>query len=111
MSTEFVSDYESYLSSLHRLAALPAETFCQGHYGYLVAPEIPAFFEQSINSTTSFKSRVLELLAEESGSIDQVALRIKQERYDTIPGAKQPEPAYLLNLKAQIKHLAAKSRP
>lgn len=108
VSTEFVSDYEAYLSSLQRLGALPAEFFCQGHYGYLAAPEIPGFFEQSIDSTTSFKTRVLELLAEESGSIDRVALRVKQERYDTIPGSKQPEPAYLLNLKAQIKHLAAR---
>lgn len=112
VSTEFVSDYESYFSSLQRLAALPAEIFCQGHYGYLMGrKDISDFFDLSIASTISFKSRVWELLAEESGSIDRVALRIKQERYDTIPGSKQPEPAYLLNLKAQIKHLAAKSNP
>ncbi|MGE5389616.1 MAG: MBL fold metallo-hydrolase [Deltaproteobacteria bacterium] len=109
VSTEFASDYEAYLSSLKRLADLPTEVFCQGHYGYLDDhEEVRAFFDLSIASTTGFKARVAELLAEESGSIDRVALRVKQERYDTIPDPKQPEPAYLLNLRAQIKHLAAK---
>lgn len=110
VSSEFVSDYDAYLTSLQGLAALPAEVFCQGHYGYLVdRKEINEFFDLSISGTIDFKARVLELLAEESGSIDQVIDRLKAERYDTIPGPKQPEPAYLLNLKAQVNHLAKKA--
>jgi len=111
VSTEFASDYDAYLSSLQRLADLPVEVFCQGHYGYLLGgEEISSFFEQSIRTTTGFKARVLELLAEEAGSIERVALRIKTERYDIIPEPKQPEPAYLLNLRAQVNHLAAKAQ-
>ena len=69
--------------------------------------EISAFFRQSINETIRFKVRVLELLDEEDGYIDRVIKRVKTERYDVIPGPKQPEVAYLLNLKAQVAHLAA----
>lgn len=109
VSTEFVFNYDSYLSSLQRLASLPTEVFCQGHYQHLMGrEEISAFFEQSINSTISFKNRVLELLDEEAGSLDHVINRLKTERYDIIQGPRQPEFAYLINLKAQVAHLAAK---
>ncbi|MGE5422041.1 MAG: MBL fold metallo-hydrolase [Ignavibacteriales bacterium] len=107
VSTEFVSDYDAYLSSVTRLADLRTEVFCQGHYRNLVGrEEIRAFFEQSIRATVDFKARVLELLGEEEGSIDPVIERLKKERYDIIPDPKQPEPAYLLNLRAQVAHLA-----
>jgi 2-aminobenzoylacetyl-CoA thioesterase len=111
VTTEFVSDYDAYVSSLQRLAALPVEVFCQGHYSILVGrEEISAFFKQSIDVTICFKDRVLELLDEEDGSIERVIIRVKTERYDVIPGPKQPEVAYLLNLKAQVAHLAAEWR-
>lgn len=107
VSTEFVSDYNAYLHSLQRLADLPVETFCQGHYQYLQGQEeISRFFEQSVQETIYFKTRVMELLEEEEGSIERVMPRLKTERYDVIPGPKQPEAAYLLNLKAQVSHLA-----
>lgn len=111
VSTEFVSDYDAYVSSLQRLAALPVEVFCQGHYSNLVGREkISAFFKQSMNETIRFKDRVLELLEEEAGSVERVIKRLKTERYDVIQGPKQPEVTYLLNLKAQVAHLAAKQR-
>ncbi|HWQ74141.1 MAG TPA: MBL fold metallo-hydrolase [Syntrophomonas sp.] len=109
VSTEFVSDYEAYLASLQRLSTLPTEVFCQGHYFILTGQdEISAFFERSISETISFKDRIMELLEEEDGSVERVITRIKAERYDTITVPKQPEVAYLLNLKGQISHLAAK---
>ncbi len=109
ISTEFVADYDAYVSSLQRLAALPVEVFCQGHYSVLVGKEeISSFFEQSINETIRFKDRVWEILDEEVGSVDRVIKRVKTEWYDVIQGPKQPEAAYLLNLKAQVAHLAAK---
>ena len=46
--------------------------------------------------------------AREGGSIDNVVDIIKTEEYDSNPGIKQPERAYLLNLKTQVTHLAAK---
>lgn len=107
VSTEFVYDYDAYLSSLQRLAALPAEVFCQGHYHVLIGrKEISAFFRQSISETISFRERVLELLDEEEGSKERVMSRVKTERYDVIPEPRQPEIPYLLNLKAQVSHLA-----
>jgi len=107
--TEFLSDYEAYMSSLRRIAVLPVEVLCQGHrFVFVGREEVRAFFERSIREAEFFKSMVCRLLDEEGGSIDRVIKKIKAERYDTVKGPKQPEIPYLLNVTAQVKHLAGK---
>ena len=109
ISPEFVSDYDSYLSSLQRLALLPVEVYCQGHYACLTGEEeISAYFERSLRETIRFKERVFELLDEEDGSIERVIQRVKTEQFDGNKDLKQPEATYMLNLKARVANLAAK---
>ena len=107
--TQFLADYDAYLFSLKRLADLPVEILCQGHRMVFVGrEEVRAFFTRSITATIRFKERVDDLLETEAGSIDRVVGRIKAEQYDINEGIKQPERPYLLNLKAQVTHLAKK---
>jgi glyoxylase-like metal-dependent hydrolase (beta-lactamase superfamily II) len=104
---EFLVDYETYLSSLKRIARLPVELLCQGHHFVFTGKEeISAFFAASVTSTVRFKERVYELFDAESGSVERVMSRIKAEDYDTNNEVKQAEEAYLLNLKTRITHLA-----
>lgn len=111
ISPEFVSDYEAYLSSLRRLALLPAEVYCQGHMACLTGEEdISDYMQRSIQATVHFKNRAEELLEEENGSVERVVQRIKAEQYDNNPELKQPATTYMLNLQARIAHLAAKSQ-
>jgi 2-aminobenzoylacetyl-CoA thioesterase len=108
--SEFLTDYDAYFSSLTRLAGLPADVLCQGHRIILTgAEEVSNFFSRSVSEAIRFKDRVNELLGLEAGSVEQVVLRIKAEQYDVIEGVKQPETAYLINLKAQVSHLAEKA--
>lgn len=105
--TEFLADYDSYMASLERMAALPAEILCQGHRIVFVGrDEVRSFLGRSLSSAVRFKDRVCELLDTEAGDEDRVVRRIKAEQWDTNPGIKQPEAAYLLNLTAQVTHLA-----
>ncbi|HHT45902.1 MAG TPA: MBL fold metallo-hydrolase [Firmicutes bacterium] len=108
---EFLYDYEAYITTIEKLAALPIEVFCQGHRLVLVGrDEVKDFFESSMKKAVRFKNQVFKLLDEECGSTDRVVQRIKKEYYDNIPEPKQPEIPYLLNLTAQVKHLAALSK-
>jgi len=110
--TQFVADYNAYLSSLKRMADLPVEILCQGHRVVFVgSDEVRAFLTRSISATIDFKDRVYELLQTEAGSIDHVVGRIKAEQYDINQGIKQPEDPYLLNLRAQVTHLAERVGP
>jgi len=105
--TEFLSDYNSYMDSLRRLANLDAEILCQGHhFVYAGAGEVRNFFSRSIKEACNFKDRVFELLSKKNGDIKEAIRIIKAEQYDTNTKIKQPEKAYLLNLNAQVEHLA-----
>lgn len=105
---EFVSDYQQYLSSLQRLAALPVDVLCQGHHVTIVGRDnVQALFELSIRTTLTLREDIYRLLDEEHGSVAGVVKRLKSQNYDPIPGPKQPEAAYLINTTAQVSHLAA----
>ncbi len=107
--TEFLTDYDLYMSSLQRLSELPVEVLCQGHRIVFVGKEeVKSFFARSRIEAILHKDRICQLLDEEGGSTERVIRRVKAERYDTIKGIKQPELPYMLNLTAQVNHLAGK---
>lgn len=109
--TEFLVDFDLYMDSLARLAALDVEILCQGHHFVFVgADEVKRFFSRSRQEAERFRDYVLRLLDEESGSEERVVQRIKREQWDTNTGAKQAKGAYLLNLRARVGHLAGKFR-
>jgi glyoxylase-like metal-dependent hydrolase (beta-lactamase superfamily II) len=107
--TEFLIDYDMYLRSLKRLAALPVEILCQGHHLVFVGEDtVKDYFARSIREAEKLKDHVFDLLLAEEGDIEKVMARIKSEQYDTNPYLKQHEEAYLLNLRTRITHLAEK---
>ncbi len=107
--TEFLVDFDLYMSSLMRLAALDVEILCQGHHFVFVGQdEVKRFFARSIEEAERFKTRVFDLLDAESGSEERVVQRIKAEQWDGNTSVKQAEGAYLLNLRARVAHLARK---
>jgi glyoxylase-like metal-dependent hydrolase (beta-lactamase superfamily II) len=106
---EFISDYDNYFSTIRRLASLPVEIFSQGHRIVFVGEEeVRNFFEQTIQETLRFRDQVCELLETEKPDETEVVRKIKMKQYDSLPMPKQPELIYLINLKAQVAHLAAK---
>lgn len=109
MVCEFLYDYQAYISTIAKLAALPAEILSQGHrIVFMGRDEVSAFFENSMKEAIRFKDQVYTLLDEECGSINRVVQRIKAGHYDILSEPKQPEIPYLLNLTAKVKHLAAR---
>jgi 2-aminobenzoylacetyl-CoA thioesterase len=109
IGTEFLVDYDAYMTSLRRLAALDVDILCQGHHFVFTGDDVKKFFSASIEAAERFRSDVEALLEAEHGSVDRVVALMKAREYDTNPGIKQPEQAYLLNLKARISHLAEKA--
>lgn len=105
--SEFLVDYQAYLDSIHRLVELKAKVLCQGHGCVYTADSVPEFLKNSLACALDYKVWVERLLDEEHGDQERVVQRIKAQEYDPRPFPKQPEPAYLLNLGARVKHLAA----
>jgi len=107
--TEFLVDYDMYVASLKRLAALDVDIFCQGHHFVFVGDDVGSFFARSLEAAEEFRDDVEILLDAERGSVERVVQRIKAKQYDTNTGVKQSEQAYLLNLTARVAHLAERA--
>jgi len=104
--SEFLVDYDAYVTSLNRFLDLDITVFCQGHHFVFTGSSVKDFFTASLRAAKSFKGHVDELLDREGGSIERVVDIIKSEEYDSNPLLKQPEKAYLLNLWTQVARLA-----
>ena len=107
-ATEFIVDFDAYMATLERLAKLELELVCQCHFQVSTGRDAATFFERSIQAALAFRNKVETYLDEANGDIDKVVTRIKAEEYDCQPGPKQPLSAYLINLAARVRHLAAK---
>lgn len=108
--TEFLVNFDEYVESLTRLSRLDCDIMCQGHHYIYTGADVQRFFDDSLKAALEFRSHVEELLDAEGGDVDRVVNKVKQEEYDPNPGPKQPEAAYLLNLKTRVNHLAGISR-
>lgn len=104
--TEFLVDYDVYISSLKRLASLDIDVLCQGHHFVFTDRDVRLYLSRSIKEAEIFREHVERLLKLYGGSVEKVVAQIKAEEYDTNKGTKQPEKAYLLNLTARVTHLA-----
>jgi 2-aminobenzoylacetyl-CoA thioesterase len=108
--SEFLVDFDAYIRSLKLFLSLDIDVFCQGHHFVFVDGEVRSFLGRSLEAAERFKERVEKTLEEESGDIDRVVSRIKSWEYDPNPGPKQPEKAYLLNLRTRVAHLAGRRK-
>lgn len=109
ISTEFLSDFDAYMHNLERLAALNPNLICQSHFALFTGEDAKTFFSRSIEAARRFKARADEFLDQEHGDVDKVVARIKAAEYDDLPPPKQPLSAYMLNLHARVRHLAART--
>lgn len=104
--TEFLVSYDDYMESLSRLASLPVRVLCQGHLFVYTDEDAQDYLRRSMRSARDYRTWVERLLDEEDGDVDRVIQRVRAVEYDPKPAdSRQPEPAYLMNVRARITHL------
>lgn len=108
--TEFLVDYDGYVKALQRLSALDIEVLCQGHHFVFVGEDVKPYLERSLKAAREFKEAVEGHLLARAGSVDEVVEIVKTREYDTNKGVKQPEQAYLINLRTRVAHLAERMK-
>lgn len=101
--TESLVDFDFYMKSIRRLAALDTEVLCLGHHYVYVGQDAKEYFDRSARAALDFRARVERFWRKEGGDMSRVVSRIKALEYDHLPVPKQPDPAYMLNLEARIR--------
>jgi len=101
--SEALVDYDQYWESMSRLSQVGYEILCLGHRQAFMGQDAKNYFQKSMVDCRHFLNLVETSLTEEDGDMHKVIARIKAIEYDPVPGTKQIEPAYLLNLEAKVR--------
>ncbi len=100
--TEFLVDYDAYVSSLTALSRLDVDVLCQGHRLVETGPDAGSHMHRALTQAPRFLAMAQEFLNEENGDIDRTVARIKAEEWDPKPWPKQTESAYVLNTQIRV---------
>jgi glyoxylase-like metal-dependent hydrolase (beta-lactamase superfamily II) len=103
--TEFLVDYDSYLTSLKHLAQFDAQVLCQGHWFVFTGQDAPEHIRRSLKQAAKYLFMVEDYLRKERGDIDRTVARVKAEEWDSRPWPKQVESAYVLNTRARVGNI------
>ncbi|MBW1704780.1 MAG: MBL fold metallo-hydrolase [Deltaproteobacteria bacterium] len=103
--TEFLVDYDSYLTSLKRLSQLDVQVLCQGHRLVFTGKDAQEHMHRSLEQAPKYLFMVEEFLQKEQGDIDRTVARVKAVEWDPKPWPKQIESAYVLNTQARVSNI------
>ncbi|MHB8137557.1 MAG: MBL fold metallo-hydrolase [Smithellaceae bacterium] len=106
MQVEFLSSYDDYIESLHRLIALEPEIVCLGHGWILTRKDATDFLQYSLAETFRYRKIIENYLNDADGDIEKATLDMAHAEYDIKGGIFQERIAYITNLSAQVRHIA-----
>ncbi|NNL42150.1 MAG: MBL fold metallo-hydrolase [Desulfobacterales bacterium] len=105
VSPQFLSSYDDYMLSIQRIREKKPKVIVMGHHG-VVQEAAEKFFDASISHCKAFREKIEQYLKNERMDQEKVVQRIKEEEYLSLRQGKQPEEAFLLNTRAQVKLIA-----
>jgi glyoxylase-like metal-dependent hydrolase (beta-lactamase superfamily II) len=105
VAPQFLSSYDDYICSIQRIREKKPKVIVMGHH-YVVREVAEKFFDTSLSDCKAFRKMIEQYLKEEQMNQEKVIQRIKEEEYLTLRKGKQPEEAFLLNIRAQVKLLS-----
>jgi glyoxylase-like metal-dependent hydrolase (beta-lactamase superfamily II) len=100
--TEFLVDYDAFVSSLTALSRFDADILCQGHRIVFTGPDARDHMRRSLEQAPRFLAMVEGFLADEQGDVDRTVARVKAVEWDPKPWPKQTETAYDINTRIRV---------
>jgi 2-aminobenzoylacetyl-CoA thioesterase len=107
--TEFLVDYDAYVTSLTGLSELDVTVLCQGHRLVLTNQDAHAHMNRSIEQAARYLAMVQNFLKKEQGDIERTVASIKAVEWDPKPWPKQIESAYLLNTRIRVSTICRRT--
>lgn len=105
VSPQFLSSYDDYILSIQRIREKEPKVIVMGHH-QVVKEATEKFFNASLSDCRTFRTMIEQYLKEAQMDQEKVIQRIKDEEYLTLRKGKQPEEAFLLNTRAQVRLIA-----
>jgi glyoxylase-like metal-dependent hydrolase (beta-lactamase superfamily II) len=105
VSAQFLSSYDDYICSIQRIREKEPRIIVMGHH-HVMKKVTEKFFDACLSDCKTFRKMIEQYLIEEQMDQEKVIQRIREGEYLTLRKGKQPEQAFLLNIKAQVKLIA-----
>jgi glyoxylase-like metal-dependent hydrolase (beta-lactamase superfamily II) len=102
----FLSGYEDYLDSIRRMASLAPRTVCLAHGFVLTGEDAARYFDEALAAAVRHRELIEHRLEAEDGDIERTVHALLRSEYDEKTDIHQGRQSYLVNLTAQVKHIA-----
>lgn len=106
VAPEFLSSFDDYIDSIERVRKKGPEIILLGHQMIIQGEKIERYFDNAVKHAFELKDKIKDRFEIGNMDMEEVVESIKEEEYIPLREGKQPEEAYLLNLRAQVKLIA-----
>lgn len=103
---EFLSSYQDYIDSLQWMISLRPEMICLGHGWVVSGQDAEDFLRHSLAATYHYRELIENYLASAGGDARRATEEMAHAEYDVRGGILQERMAYVMNLSAQVRHIA-----
>ncbi len=103
---EFVASYQGYVDSLKLMTALEPEIICLAHNWVLTQADAMQFLADSLAETFRYRERIEGYLEAAHGSVEETTREMARAEYGPEGRMGPPSTAHLMNLSAQVRHIA-----
>jgi glyoxylase-like metal-dependent hydrolase (beta-lactamase superfamily II) len=107
LQVEFVASYRDYVHSLELLIALEPRIICLAHNWVLTDDDAAEFLEHSLAETFRYRELIESYLDAANGDVERAIRDMARAEYEGKGTILPPPAAYMTNLAAQVKHIAA----
>jgi glyoxylase-like metal-dependent hydrolase (beta-lactamase superfamily II) len=99
----FLSDYDSYVSSLYKLKDIDAAAICIAHVGILTGrADVRDYLSASLEAAQGYREMIERSLSEYGGDVEQVVASITAREYDAAKEHIINRTPFMINLRAKI---------
>jgi len=109
MKIEFLTSYADYLQSIEKLIKLmpKVKTIAMSHLYYYTDDDVQKVMELAYNDTICYRDLIEKYLDMENGNVDAAVQTMVRTEYDEKGNVYQERNAYMTNVGAQVKAIAA----
>ena len=107
VQVEFLSSYDDYLSSLQKMIALQPRIIGMAHMWVYTDDDATEFLRDSLQSTPLYRQLIESYLDQAHGDTEAACEAMARTQYDEKGTILQPRDAYIENLRAQVRTVAA----
>ncbi len=111
VQAEFLSSYDEYVASIKKMMDLEPRVIYMAHAWIFTGEDVRDFFRDSLEETERYRELIEGYLVSAGGDTELAVREMVRVEYDEKGTIFQERNAYMMNLAAQVNHIAGLMRP